>query len=334
MGLEFDEGFAAFEGRACAAGSGEAGVDGLEEFLGDRGLGEREQEGVLEGGAGALGFGVELADGFDLVAEEVDADGAFALGGVDVDDAAADGDLAGHLDDIDLRIADGEEMLDEHVGEVLLADVEVEREGFVVVAAEELHAGGFEGGDDEFGLAGGDLPEGGGALLLDFGVRGEVFKGEDIVAGQAEDGRGIERAGELAGAEDGGVEGFGGLVVGDDHDGGGSGGADKEWKIEGAGSGGEAGDAPAPGASAEMAADTLEGFRVLEIREEFADEGKNHADSSLSDQARCLCEGLYEAAKCRTNSRGRTCSGNQRRCLLPRTSARKLPRWASEGESR
>ena len=86
------------------------------------------------GERGALGLGVELADGFDLVAEEVDADGAVHLGGVDVEDAAAEGDLAGHLDDVDLGVADGEEVLDEHVGHVLFADVEVEGEGAVVVA--------------------------------------------------------------------------------------------------------------------------------------------------------------------------------------------------------
>ncbi len=91
-------------------------------------------------------------------------------------------------------------MLDEHVGHVLFADLEMEGEGAVVVAGEELHAGGFDGGDDEAGLAGGDLPEGGGAGLLDLGVGREVFEGEDVVGGEAEDGFGGEGSGELAGA--------------------------------------------------------------------------------------------------------------------------------------
>ncbi len=99
--------------------------------------------------------------------------------------------------------------------------LEVEGEAAVEVAGEELHAGGFDGGDDEAGLVGGDLPEGGGAGLLDFGVGGEVFEGEDVVGGEAEDGFGGEGSGEVAGGEDGGVEGFGGLVVGDDDDAGG-----------------------------------------------------------------------------------------------------------------
>ena len=202
------------------------------------------------GEAAALGFGVELADGFDLVAEEVDANGAVHLGGVDVEDAAAQGDLAGHFDDVDFGVADGEEMFDEHVGHVLFADFEMEGEGAIVVAREEPHAGGFDGGDDQLCLVGGDLPEGSGAGFLDLGVRRKVFEGEDVVSGQAEDGFGGEGAGEFAGAEDGGVEGLGGFVVGDDDDAGGCCGADKEGKVEGSGGEGESRDTSAPRASA------------------------------------------------------------------------------------
>ena len=90
---------------------------------------------------------------------------------------------------------------------------------------------------------------------------------------EAEDGFGWECSCKLAGGEDGGVEGFGGLVVGDDDDRGCSGGADEVGKVEGAGGGGESRDTTTPRAGAQMAAYTLEGFRVLKVREEFADEG-------------------------------------------------------------
>ena len=59
---------------------------------------------------GALCFRVELADGFDLVAEELDAHGAVGFGRVDVKDAAAAGELAGHFDEVHLRVADAGEM--------------------------------------------------------------------------------------------------------------------------------------------------------------------------------------------------------------------------------
>jgi hypothetical protein len=111
----------------------------------------------------------------------------------------------------------------------------------------------------------------------------KIFEGKDVVSGEAEDGFGGEGSGELAGAEDGGVEDFGGFVVGDDDETGSVGGADEVGKIEGAGGEGESRDTSAPRASAEMTANTLESFRMLHVSEELADEGKNHAELILVD---------------------------------------------------
>ena len=51
----------------------EAGVDGGQQVLGDGRFGEGQEPGFVEAGLRALGFGIEAADGFDLVAEELDA---------------------------------------------------------------------------------------------------------------------------------------------------------------------------------------------------------------------------------------------------------------------
>ena len=51
----------------------------------------------------ALGFGVEGPDRLDLVAEELDADRLGRVGGEDVEDAAAEAELAGDLDDLGPR---------------------------------------------------------------------------------------------------------------------------------------------------------------------------------------------------------------------------------------
>jgi hypothetical protein len=122
-------------------------------------------------------------------------------------------------------------VFDEHVGDVLFAELEMEGEGAVEVAGEETHAGGFDGGDDEAGLISSYFPEGGGAGLLDLGVRRKVFEREYVVGWEAEDGFGGEGSGQIAGSEDGGVECLGGLVVGDDDDARGVGCADKEGKV-------------------------------------------------------------------------------------------------------
>ncbi len=132
VGLELSGGFTAFKLRGRrGAGAGQAGVDGFENLFRDGNLGEREKQCGVERRLRALRFGVELADGFDLVAEEIDADGAVHLGGVDVEDAATEGELAGHFDDVDAGVADGEKVLDEHVGEVLFAGAQRERKGRV-----------------------------------------------------------------------------------------------------------------------------------------------------------------------------------------------------------
>ena len=71
--------------------------------------------GADDWGDRALGARVEFADGFDGVAEEFDADGALGFGGEDVDDAAADGELAGEFDHFGAGVADGTEMEEEIV---------------------------------------------------------------------------------------------------------------------------------------------------------------------------------------------------------------------------
>ena len=73
------------------------------------------------------------------------------------------------------------------------------------------------------------------------------------------------------------MEGFSGFVVGDDDDARSCGRSNEEGEIERAGGEGKAGDTSAPRASAQVAAYTLKGFGVLKVRQELADEGKNHA---------------------------------------------------------
>ncbi len=79
-----------------------AGIGGSDARL----LGQRQHFDLGELHDGALALDVEAADGFDLVAEEFDAQRARVLGGEDVEDAAADGVLAGHLHRFALLVAD------------------------------------------------------------------------------------------------------------------------------------------------------------------------------------------------------------------------------------
>ena len=80
-------------------------IDGMAEarqigfFETERGR-ERDRVPAIER---ALGFDVEGPDRFDLVAEKLDADRVGRIRGEDVEDAAADAELAGYLDDLGPR---------------------------------------------------------------------------------------------------------------------------------------------------------------------------------------------------------------------------------------
>ena len=248
VGLEFPWLFPAFELRTWQARPREARVDRGQNLVGDRRFRKRQQQRFIQRGGGALGLGIEAADGLHLVAEELDANGPVHLLRVDVQDTAAQSDLAGHLHHIDARVADGEEVLDEHVGQVLFAALEMQGERGIVVAREQAHAGRFNGRDHQACGAAGDLPERCGARLLDFRVWRQVFKRENIVRGKAQHGIGVERTGQLAGRQHGGVQRLSCLVVGDQNKTGGVGRAGEERKIQRAGGKGEAGDASSPAA--------------------------------------------------------------------------------------
>ncbi len=104
----------------------------------------------------------------------------------------------------------------------------------------------------------------------------EVFKGEDVVGGQAHHFRGIDGAGELAAGPEHGFQGFGGLVVGDNHDDRLAGGTSHERNIEGTRGGGETRHTSPPRSEAEMPANAFKARRVLQVRKDFADERENH----------------------------------------------------------
>ena len=77
---------------------------------------EREKQRFLRLHDGALCLRIEAAHGLDLVAEELDAHRLFGFWRKDVEDAAAHGELADHLDRIALLVADAAQMRD-HVFE-------------------------------------------------------------------------------------------------------------------------------------------------------------------------------------------------------------------------
>ena len=94
-------------GRSANALAGETRVDRAEQLNCDRSFRKREKQGFIHWVRRALAGGIELAHGFDLVSEELDAHGAIGFGRIDIENTAASGVLAGHFDDIGRGVADG-----------------------------------------------------------------------------------------------------------------------------------------------------------------------------------------------------------------------------------
>ena len=147
---------------------------------------------MVRGRRGPLRLRIEAPDRLDLIPEEVDTHRPFLLGRVDVEDSAAQRHLSRHLDDIDPGVADRQEMLHQHVGQMLFAGSQMESEAVVEVAREELHAGGFHRGDDEAwccrSLRGGflaELPECCSAVLLNLRMRRQVLERQHIMSGKS-----------------------------------------------------------------------------------------------------------------------------------------------------
>ena len=118
----------------------QARVDRGQQVLGDRSLGQRQQFGFVEAALRALRFGIELADGVDLVAKELDAHGAVGLGRVDIENAAAPRELAGHLHQVHLRVAHAGQVRGEGFKVELFAAPQRDGEAGVVLAIEEASA--------------------------------------------------------------------------------------------------------------------------------------------------------------------------------------------------
>ena len=126
--------------------------------------------------------GVDLGEGVDLVAEELDAEGVLVVGGVDLDDVAADAEGAAAEVDVVALVED----FDEAAGDVFALDLLAffEEQQHAVVGfgrAEAVDAG--DGADDD-GVAALEEGAGGGeAELVELVVDGGFFFDVEVAGG-------------------------------------------------------------------------------------------------------------------------------------------------------
>src|ERR1700728_82435 len=239
----------------------------------DWSFGEREEQSFVYWRGGALRGGIEFANGVGFVAEELDAEGTVGLGGVDIEDAAAGGVLAGHFDHVGGGVADGVEMRQQRFEIERLAAADGSGKVGIIVGGAQADGRGCDGRDHDGGGSGCDLPESGGAFFLEFRMRGEILEREDVAGGESDDRIGIAGGGEFTEAAKDRKVVLGGAIVVDDKDERTGGGALKQHEEQGFCSGSEPGDTNTPRALLEVGGYTHEGGKLFYVREEFADEG-------------------------------------------------------------
>ena len=181
--LRFDEAAFFFEVGLPLAEFGEDGGDGGGFALGLDyvvGLGVDGQAGIfLADGAEER---IDLREGVDLVAEEFDAVGVLVVGGVDLDDVAADAEGAAAEVDVVAVVED----FDEALGDVFALDALAffEEQEHAVVGfgrAEAVDAG--DGGDDDAVAAFEEGARGGEAELVEFLVDGGFLLDVEVAGG-------------------------------------------------------------------------------------------------------------------------------------------------------
>jgi hypothetical protein len=194
--VEKDEGlegtFGEFKERGCAdfpAATDPAGGLPVESFLaaggGDAPFGERENGGFDDGSDGALGAGIKFANALNGVAEKFKTNGTGRFGRKDVDDATANGELAGEIDHFGAGVTGAGEVGDEFFVGNFRVFGESAREGEVDIRILVAPESGGKRGDDERDFAVGETVESGGAAFEDVRVsrlripRKAIESGED-----------------------------------------------------------------------------------------------------------------------------------------------------------
>ncbi len=188
-------------------------MDRGQQVIADRSFGERQKERFVHRSGRTLRGWVEPANRVDFVAEEFDAHRALGLGRVDVEDAATQGVLAGHLDDVGGAVADGVQVREQSVGIERFAAANGARKVSVKLGCAEADGRSRDWRHYDRCSAGGNLPQGGSALFLEFRMRREILKRQHVAGGQRDYGFGIAGGGEVAESTEDGDEFLDGAIV-------------------------------------------------------------------------------------------------------------------------
>ncbi len=175
-------------------------------MIADRRFCQGQQQRFIHGIRRTLRSGIEAANRFHLVAEELDAHRALGFGRINIEDAAPQSILTGHLDDIGGVVADSVQVSEKVINVERFSAAQNASEIGIVLGGALKDGGRRHGRDHNRRLAGGDLPQGSRALFLQFGMRREILERKHVAGRQGDHGLRIAGAGEFAEASQHGDE--------------------------------------------------------------------------------------------------------------------------------
>ena len=180
--------------------------------------------------------------------------------------------LAGHVDDVNLVVANDAQMFDQPLGVHHLAAADDACEVGVEAPIAQAHRRGGQWGDDDFGCASGDLPQRDRARFLDLRMRREILEGQHIVGGQPDDGVRRKRPCQVSQRTDDRQQLIDGAVVIDDDDQRPGDGAMKQRIEESFAGWSESRYTYSPRAALELGLLHAKSRYIFHVREEFANE--------------------------------------------------------------
>ncbi len=152
------------------------------------------------------------------------------------------------------------------------------REIGIVVGSPQSDRCGCDRRNDNRSLPRRNLPQSGGAFFLQFGVRGKILEWKDVARRQRDHAVRIARRGQFAKSLQDWDKLFDGPIVVHHHQQRPVGHSSPEHQQQGFGSGIESGNTNAPRALPQVGGNTRKGGKHFYVREEFANEGKKHAE--------------------------------------------------------
>ena len=256
---------------------GETGMHRAQKFFADRSFGQRQQQRFIHGIRRALGGGIKLPDGLDLIAKKLDAHRALSFRRIHIENAAAQGIFSGHLDHVGGVIADRVEVGEQRVDVEHFAAANGPRQIGVVLGRAQAKGGGGNRRNHKRCRAGGDFPQRDRPLFLDLRMRGQILEGQHVVVGKGDHGFGIGGPGQFTKSLQHRNQVFRRAIVGD-HDNQRAPGRllqqDQKQSFCGRD---QSGDTNPPRALFQMGGHTRKGRQLFHVREEITNEGENHA---------------------------------------------------------